>query len=41
MPVMVTTNVPADHLEFEGDYNDDETGETGECESSEIGRAHV
>lgn len=36
MPVMVTTNVPADHLEFEGDYSDDDTHETGECESSDI-----
>lgn len=36
MPVMVTTNVPADHLEFEGDYSDDESRETGECESSDI-----
>ena len=36
MPVMVTTNVPADHLEFEGGYSEDETDETGECEASDI-----
>ena len=32
---MVTTNVPADHLEFEGGYSEDETEETT-TESSDI-----
>lgn len=35
IPVMVTTNVPADHLEFEGGYSEDETEETT-SESSDI-----